>query len=158
MLTLLGRIYDRRGAYELALPLLHQAVALGRRTLGPSRELARSLNDLGVAQRAKADWNAARATLEEALSMRRKVLGGADKEVAVTESELGRVLLDQGHLDEAEAHFRSALAIRRKVLGPADHETATSMSDLGLLLREKGDLAGAALHTKEADKLEKGER
>jgi serine/threonine protein kinase/Flp pilus assembly protein TadD len=143
MLTLLGRIYERRGTHELALPLLYQAVALGRRTLGPSRELARSLNDLGVAQRAKAEWNVARATLEEALSMRRKVLGEAHPEVAVTESELGRVLLDQGHLPEAEAHFRKALTIRRKVLGPGDHETATSMSDLGALLREKGDLAGA---------------
>jgi serine/threonine protein kinase/Flp pilus assembly protein TadD len=143
MLTLLGRIYERRGAYELALPLLHQAVALCRRTLGTSRELARSLNDLGVAQRQKAEWDAARVTLEEALAMRRKVLGEAHPDVGVTESELGRVLFDQGRLDEAEAHFRKALAIRRKALGPADHETASSMSDLGLLLREKGDRAGA---------------
>jgi len=143
MLTLWGRIYERRGAYERALPLLHQAVALGRRTLGPSRELAQSLNDLGVAERQKAEWDAARVTLEEALAMRRQVLGAEHPEVAVTESELGRVLLDQGRLDEAEAHFRSALVLRRKVLGPADHDTATSMSDLGLLLREKGDLAGA---------------
>jgi eukaryotic-like serine/threonine-protein kinase len=143
MLTLLGRIYERRGAYEQALPLLGRAVALGRRSLGPSRELADSLNDLGVAQRHKAQWDTARATLEEALAMRRRFLGEEDPKVAVTHSELGRVLLDQGHMDEAEAHHRAALAIRRKVLGPADHETATSMSDLGLLLRDKGDRAGA---------------
>ncbi|HXU47020.1 MAG TPA: serine/threonine-protein kinase [Thermoanaerobaculia bacterium] len=143
MLTLLGRIYERRGAFEQALPLLEQAVALGRRTLGPSRELAQSLNDLGVAQDQKADLPAARATLEEALAMRRQVLGAEHPEVAVTESELGRVFLDQGRLGEAEAHFRTALAIREKALGPADHETATSMSDLGLLLRQKGDQTGA---------------
>ncbi|HEX7186451.1 MAG TPA: serine/threonine-protein kinase [Thermoanaerobaculia bacterium] len=143
MLTLLGRIYERRGAYEQALPLLDQAVALGRRTLGPSRELAQSLNDLGVALGQKAELDAARAALEEALAMRRKVLGEEHPEVAVSHSELGRTLFDQGRLGEAEAHFRSALAIRRKVLGPADHETATSMSDLGLLLRQKGDRAGA---------------
>ncbi len=159
MLTLLGRIYDRRGAHEQALALLRQAVALGRRTLGPSRELAQSLNDLGVAQRAMADWNAARATLEEALSMRRKVLGEAHPEVAVTESELGRVLLNQQHLAEAEAHFQKALELRRKVLGPADHDTATSMSDLGQLLREKGDLAGAEAlfrETLKVDRLTRG--
>jgi serine/threonine protein kinase/Tfp pilus assembly protein PilF len=143
MLTLLGRIYERRGAYEMALPLLGQAVGLGRRTLGPSRELAQSLNDLGVAQRRKAAWDAARTTLEEALGMRRKVLGAEHPDVAVTESELGRVLFDRGRLDEAEAHFRAALGIRRKALGSAHHETATSMSDLGLLLRDKGDRAGA---------------
>ncbi len=150
MLALLGRIYERRGAYERALPLLVQAVALGRRTLGPSRELARSLNDLGVAQGKKAQWDAARATLEEALAMRRRLLGAAHPEVAVTESELGRVLLDQGRLEEAEAHSRRALAIRRQALGPADHETATSMSDLGLLLRDKGDRAGAEALFREA--------
>jgi serine/threonine protein kinase/Tfp pilus assembly protein PilF len=142
MLTLLGRIYERRGAYGQALPLLDEAVALGR-VQGPSRALARSLNDLGVAQGKKAEWDAARATLEEALGMRRQVLGAAHPDVAVTESELGRVLFDQGRLDEAEAHFRSALEIRRQALGPADHETATSMSDLGLLLRDKGDRAAA---------------
>ncbi len=143
MLNLLGRIYVRRGAYEQALPLLEEAVALGRRTLGPSRELAQSLNDLGVAWRQKAQSDTARATLEEALAMRRQVLGDKHPEVAVTESELGRVLSDQGHLEEAEAHFRTALAIRTEALGPADHETATSRSDLGFLLRSKGDLAGA---------------
>lgn len=143
MLTLLGRIYQRRGDYDDAVPLLEQAVALGRRTLGPSRELAQSLNDLGAARTEKADLDAARAALEEALAMRRKILGEEHPDVAVTYSELGRVLSDQGHLAEAEARFRSALAIRRKVLGPDDHETGTSMSDLGLLLRQKGDRAGA---------------
>jgi len=143
MLNLLGRIYERRGAYERALPLLQEAVALGRQTLGPGRELAQSLNDLGVALGKRAELDAARATLEEALAMRRKVLGEGHPEAAVTHSELGRVLFDQGRLGEAEAHYRAALAIRRQALGPADHETATSMSDLGLLLREKGDRAGA---------------
>jgi serine/threonine protein kinase/Tfp pilus assembly protein PilF len=143
MLTLLGRIYERRGVYDFALPLLEEAVALGRRTLGPSRELAQSLNDLGVVRGQRAELVAARATLEEALAMRQRVLGAEHPDVAVTHSELGRVLLDQGRVSEAEAHCRSALAIRRKALGPADHETATSMSDLGLLLRQKGDRAGA---------------
>jgi serine/threonine protein kinase/Tfp pilus assembly protein PilF len=143
MLTLLGRIYERRGAYEQALPLLDQAVALGRRTLGPSRELGQSLNDLGVARRQKAELGPARALIAEALAMRRKILGEEHPEVAVSHSELGRTLMDLGLLGKAEAHFRSALAIRKKVLGPVDHETATSMSDLGLLLRQKGDRAGA---------------
>jgi eukaryotic-like serine/threonine-protein kinase len=143
MLTLLGRIYVRHGAYEQALPLLDQAVALGRRTLGPSRELAQSLNDLGVARGERGELDAAHAALEEALAMRRKLLGEEYPDVAISHSELGRTLFDQGRLDEAEARFRSALAIRRKVLGPAHHETATSMSDLGHLLRRKGDRAGA---------------
>ncbi|MFL6263055.1 MAG: tetratricopeptide repeat protein [Thermoanaerobaculia bacterium] len=143
MLTLLGRLYSRRGAYEQALPLLEQAVALGRRIHGPSRELAQSLNDLGAAYGERAELDASRAALEEALAMRRRILGEEHPDVAISHSELGRTLSDQGRLEEAEAHFRSALAIRRKVLGPVHHETATSMSDLGHLLRRKGDQAGA---------------
>jgi serine/threonine protein kinase len=143
MLTLLGRIYERRGAYDQALPLLEQAVALGRRTLGPSHELAQSLNDLGVVHGQRSELEASRAALEEALAMRRKILGEEHPDTAISHSELGRTLFDLGRLDEAEAHYRSALAIRLKALGPADHETATSMSDLGHLLEEKGDRAGA---------------
>ena len=89
--------YQRRGAYEQALPLLQEAVALGR-PLGPGRELAQSLNDLGVALGKRAKLDAAGATLEEALAMRRKVLGEGHQDAAVTSSELGRVLLDQGRL------------------------------------------------------------
>ncbi len=150
MLTLMGRIYERRGAYEQALPLLEEAVALGRRSVGPSLELAQSLTDLGVTQGQKANLVAARANLEEALAMRREFLGEEHPDVAIGHSELGRVLFDQGHLDEAEAEFRTALAIRRKILGPVHHETATSTSDLGLLLRFKGDRAGAETMFREA--------
>ncbi|MFL6197012.1 MAG: tetratricopeptide repeat protein [Thermoanaerobaculia bacterium] len=150
MLALLGRIYLRRGTYDKALPMLEQAVALGRRTVGPGRELAESLSDLGVARRQGSDLAAARAALESALAMRRKTLGDADPDVAISHSELGRVLSDLGLLDEAETHYRAALAIRRKVLGPADHETATSLSDLGLLLKKKGDQSGAETLLREA--------
>ncbi len=150
MLALLGRIYLRRGAAGRARPLLEEAVALGRRTVGPSRELARSLTDLGVALDAGARLDDARARLEEALAIERRVLGEEHPDTAVTHSELGRVFLDQGRLGDAEAHFRAALAIRRKVLGADDHETATSLSDLGLLLRDKGDWAGAETHFRAA--------
>jgi serine/threonine protein kinase/Flp pilus assembly protein TadD len=143
LLTVLGRILQRRGAYAQALPLLEQAVAIGRKTLGPGPELAQSLHDLGVTEGQGARLDAARITLEEALAMRRKFLGPQHPETAVSESELGRVLADQGRFVEAEIHCRLALAIRRKVLGPRDHETASSMNDLAHLLQHKGDRAEA---------------
>ncbi|HRC87090.1 MAG TPA: tetratricopeptide repeat protein, partial [Thermoanaerobaculia bacterium] len=150
MLTLLGRIYERRGDSGAAVPLLEDAVGLARKTLGPSPELAQGLNDLGVALGQRAELEAARTALEEALTLRQRFLGLEDPLVGVTESELGRTFLDQGRLEEAEAHFRAALAIRRKALGSAHHETATSMSDLGLLLRQKGDRAAAEALLREA--------
>lgn len=150
MLTLLGRIHERRGDYAAAVPLLEEAVALARKTVGPSPQLAQGLNDLGVAYGQRAELAAARTALEEALALRRRLLGAEHPLVAVSESELGRTFFDEGRFAEAEAHFRTALAIRRQALGSADHETATSMSDLGLLLRQRGDRAGAEALLREA--------
>ena len=56
MLTVMGRIYHRLGLDEKAQPLLEEAVAAGRRALGPEHErVARSLNELGVLLRDKGD-------------------------------------------------------------------------------------------------------
>jgi len=150
MLTLMGRIYERLGDRERAMPLLQEAVAAARRLFGPSPRLAQGLNDLGVLLAEKGDLAAAEPLLEEALGLRRKLLGDENPEVAVTLVELGRVYSDRGLLERAEPLFRDSLAIRRKALGPQHKETATSLSDLGLLLRQKGDLAGAETLLREA--------
>jgi hypothetical protein len=47
---------------------------------------------LGVARGQRAELDAARATLEEALAMRRKILGEEHPDVAISHSELGRTL------------------------------------------------------------------
>ena len=144
MLTVMGRVYQRLGVHDKALPLLEEALAVGRRVLGPEHEqLAQSLNDLGVLLDAKGDYAAAAPMLEQALGMRRKLLGNEHKDVAVTLVELGRVYSDQGFDGRAEPLFRESLAIRKKVLGEEDHETAVSQADLATLLLHRGDLAGA---------------
>jgi DNA-directed RNA polymerase specialized sigma24 family protein len=131
MLALLGRIYLRRGADERALPLLEEAVALGRRTLGPSRELARSLTDLGVALGQRARLDAARARLAEALAIERKVLGDAHPDVAVTHSELGRVCLDQGRPAAARALLLHALAVQQRSYAAGDRRLVVTQDLLG---------------------------
>jgi tetratricopeptide (TPR) repeat protein len=144
MLTVMGRIYHRLDLDDKAQPLLDEAVAAGRRALGPEHErIAQSLNELGVLLRDKGNVAAAGPVLEEALAMRRKLLGNEHKDVAVTLVELGRVYGDQGNDQRAEALFRESLTIRRKALGEEDHETAVSLSDLAHVLRRRGDLAGA---------------
>ena len=144
MFTVIGRTYERMGLRARALPLLEQAVAIGRRALGPEHvHLAQSLNDLGVLHRDDGNLVAAQPLLEESLAMRRRLLGAEDKDVAVTLVELGRVLDDAGRLDEAEQDFREALRIRRKLFGEEHRETATSKNELGLLLWRRGDLVNA---------------
>ena len=144
ILTVMGRIYRRLGVYDKAQPLLEQALVgrtpglrAGARASGPE------LNDLGVLLSERATTRHAARNLEQALSMRRKLLGPEHADVAITLVELGRVYQDQGFNERAEPLQREALAIRRKVLGDEHRETATSLSDLASVLRLNGDLAGA---------------
>jgi eukaryotic-like serine/threonine-protein kinase len=144
MFTVIGRTYARMGLHAKALPLLEQALAIGRRTFGSQHvRVAQSLNDLGALQREIGNPAAAEPLLVESLAVRRRLLGNEDKDVAVTLVELARVLKDRGRGPESEAPIREALAIRRKIFGDEHHETATSKNELALLLWERGDLAGA---------------
>jgi tetratricopeptide (TPR) repeat protein len=144
MLTVIGRVYQRLGLPDKAQPLLEDALAIGRRAVGPEHErVAQSLNDLGVLLRDKNDLAAAAPLLEQALDLRRRLRGREHEDVAVTLVELGRLYSDQGLPARAEPLYREALAIRRKVWGESHRETATSLGELALLLWQQGDLAGA---------------
>jgi eukaryotic-like serine/threonine-protein kinase len=140
MLNVIGRTYLRLNREDKARPLLEQALAVGRRSLGEHPRVARSLNDLGVLLREKGDYAAAQPYLEESLAMRRRLLGNEHADVAVTLVELGRLYADRGMPERAEPLFLESLAIRRKVLGEEDRETAVSLGQLGLLLWRRGDL------------------
>jgi serine/threonine protein kinase/Tfp pilus assembly protein PilF len=144
MLTVLGRIYRRLGAYDKARPMLEQALAIGRPAFAPnSAPLAQSLHDLGAMLTELGDYATAAKSLEEALRMRRQLLGPEHPQVAITLVELGRVYQDQGFNKRAEPLQREALAIRRKAFGDEHRDTATSLSDVASVLRLDGDLDGA---------------
>jgi serine/threonine protein kinase len=144
MFTAIGRTYTRMGVPAKALPLLEQALALGRRVFGSnSIRVAQSLNDLGVLQRQLGNLAAAEPLLVESLATRRRLLGNNNNDVAITLVELSRVLKDRGRSLESEAPSREALAIRKQVFGDEHRETATSKNDVALLLLDRGDLAEA---------------
>jgi serine/threonine protein kinase len=144
MLTVIGRTYERLGLIDKALPLLEQALAIGRRSFRlPDARVAQTLNDLGVLQRRLGNFTAAVPLLTESLAMRRAVVAGGDQDVAVTVSEYGRVLRDLGRIDEAERATREALALRLKLFGDEHWETATTKSDLGQLMMDRGEIPEA---------------
>ena len=144
MLSVIGRTYERLGAYDKALPLLEQALSIGRRALGTEDvRVAQSLNNLGVLHHDLGNYAAAEPLLRESLAIRRRLLGNQDKDVAVTLVYLARLLRERGRSDEAEAPTREALAIRQAIFGDEHRETATSKNDLASLLRDRGDLEGA---------------
>lgn len=144
MFTVIGRTFERMGLHDKALPLLEQALVLGRGAFGTDHEkIGQSLNDLGVLQRQMGKLPESQALLEEGLAMRRRLFGNVHKDVAVTLVELGRTLEDRGLGTAAEPLVREALAIRQQVFGDEHRETATSKNELALLLRDQGDLDGA---------------
>jgi tetratricopeptide (TPR) repeat protein len=143
LMTAIGRVYQRLGAYEKAGPLLEQAVAHGRASGTDTAGFAQALNDFGVLRRERADLKVATPLLEESLAMRRRLFGAEHKDIAVTLVELGRAYEDAGVPDRAEPLFREALDMRERLFGDAHKETATSKSALALLLWRRGNLAGA---------------
>jgi tetratricopeptide (TPR) repeat protein len=144
MLTLIGRTYERMGLQPKALPLLEEALAIGRRSFaGDHVRVAQSLNDLGVLHRTVGNLPEAETLLRESLAMRRRVIGPRTAEVAVTLVELARVLIDRGQTAEAESLAREALAIRKEVFGDEHRETATSKNELGVQLLRRGEVAEA---------------
>ena len=144
ILTILGRLYRRFGAFDKAQHLLEQALESGRKVFGPEHvRVAQTLNDLGALLIERADYANAERRLEQALAMRRKLLGSEHADVAVTLVELGRIYQDLGFTERAEPLLREALAIRRKALGDDHRETAVSLSAVASVLRLRGDLAGA---------------
>ena len=144
MLTVIGRVYQRLGVDDKAQSLLEEALAIGRH--GPENEaLAETLNDLGVLRRDKGDFRSSAQLLEQALSIRRRLLGSEHQDVAVTASELGRVSRNLGDAVRAERLTAEALRIRRAVYGEDHPETATTENDLALVLLEQGKLADAEM-------------
>lgn len=151
MSIVIGRTYQRLGAYDRAQALLDEALSIARGIAGPDHVLvARALNDLGALNIERGNYPVATKFLEEALGMRRRLLGNEHADVAATLVELGRVYTFQGAPRPVEPLFSEALAIRRTVLGDAHKDTASSKSDLGLALYRKGDLARAEVLFRQA--------
>ena len=144
ILTVLGGVYRRMGAYDQAQRLLEQALASGELAFGAEHlRLAQTLTELGALLTEKGDYVAAARSVERSLEMRRHLLGSEHSDVASTMVQLGRLYQDRGLNQRAEPLQREALAIRRRLLGDEDWVTAVSLSDLGSVLRLKGDLDGA---------------
>jgi serine/threonine protein kinase/Flp pilus assembly protein TadD len=144
MLDVVGRVYRELGAYDRALPVLEQALALRRAAFGERHPAtAESLHHLGEALYAQGRYDAAEPLYRRALAVQRALLGEPHPDLARTLASLGHLLQDRGDYAGAERATREALAMRRAFFGAEHPDVAESLSSLAFQLQLQGRPAEA---------------
>jgi len=105
------------------------------------QSLATTLNDLGLI-------DAASAPQEEALNIRRRLLGEEHRDTLGSTISKGLLLLSQGELAEAEFSFRQAHETALRVLGEDDPVTLSALGSLGVVLHNEGRLKEAEVYSR----------
>jgi CHAT domain-containing protein len=144
-----GRYREAQDPWGQALELFQKLYPKATHPNG-HRDLATSLNDLGIVQYSLGDYAAAQKSHEEALAIRRKVLFKDHPDIAVSLNNLGNVQADLRDYEGARKSYEEALAITRKAL-PKDHpDIARSLINLGSMLVDLRDYAAARQSFEEA--------
>ncbi|MBL8878007.1 MAG: tetratricopeptide repeat protein [Phycisphaerales bacterium] len=105
--------------------------------------LADTLLALGLLDRAAAPQ-------EEALGIRRRMLGDEHPSTLTSINNMGALLQAQGKPDQAEPYYLEALNQRRRVLGEEHPSTLSSINNMGYVLQARGKLAEAESYFREA--------
>lgn len=99
--------------------------------------------ELGLLDRATGPQN-------EALEIRRRLLGEEHRDTLSSIGEMGILLKDQGKLAEAEPHYRAALEGFRRLLGDEHPDSLGARNNMAYLFGRLGNLADAEMHYREA--------
>ncbi len=152
MRTTIGEVYFALGQYAKAEAMHREAVNVRRKLDGNANllDLARSLDDLGVALEIQTKEPEAISVHREALAIRRKLLGNEHPDVARSLSHLGDALDASYKLDEAEVTVREAVAMQRKLLGNENLDLAQSLTILANILKRNGKSAEGETTSREA--------
>jgi eukaryotic-like serine/threonine-protein kinase len=136
--SLLGKLYLEIGNYDQAEKMYRAALTINRKLFNPeSREVAASLDNLGVALRNEDKMPEAESVHQEALAIRRRLLGSENADVAASINDLAIVFRHEGRKTEAEALTREALGIRRKLFGDDSLEVADTLHNLSVVLGDE---------------------
>ncbi len=132
LLESMGIVYRSLGLYDLAEPLLKEAVDSSARAHGELHpEVATHLVRLAGLLIQQGRSEEARPHLERALSIQERVLDPGDPERARTLNNLGAAHRAAGRDAEALPYFEQALALRDATLDPDDPDLARSLINLG---------------------------
>jgi len=124
--------------YDEAAGLFERSVALWR-GLDEPLELATALTGYGAVLLEQGDYEASTEAHDEALAVRRRVLGDDHPKVAESLSHLCWLLQTQGRYAEAEPRCREALTIRETAYGESHVLVGHSLLMLGEVRAKQGD-------------------
>ncbi|MBX7115440.1 MAG: tetratricopeptide repeat protein [Myxococcaceae bacterium] len=132
----------------------HQWEALARaaaRRVPKDLELESELaSDSGQVALADGRYEAALASFQRALALKKQLRGEEDPEVASTLANVGTALARLLRIPEAIAVYEDALNLQLRSLGPDHPNTAQSMNNLAVIYRREGRLAEALTLTERA--------
>ena len=148
-MTDLAAIMDAQGQYEDAESLFRAGLEIDRKGAAWQR-VATDLHNLSVTLWRRGEYGKALPLAEEALALRRRLLGEEHTDVASTLLVLASILSASGEYDRAEQIYRECLAMRRKLLGDGHPHVAITLNNLGLLLQARGRLEEAEQSLREA--------
>jgi eukaryotic-like serine/threonine-protein kinase len=158
LMGVMGQAYRNLGLYEEADPLLARAAELRRQAEGDRDDeaaLATALLQLGELRLDQRRLGEAEALYNEALEIRRRVLGPEHLEVAEALRNLSSLRHLQGDMGAAEQLARRVVEVRRRLLGEDDVRVAHALTDLGRVHLFQGDLEAAEENLETAVELQR---
>lgn len=146
----LGVVLTAVGRTDEAKQVLERGLAT-RRSLSPDEdEVAATLHNLGLAQSAAGDFDAALKSFAEALALREKRGGKQRSAYQATLAGYGTVLGRAGRTQEAIVVLTENLALVEQLFGEDVESAANANNELGSVLHDAGRFRDAADHYRES--------
>ncbi|WP_394821722.1 protein kinase domain-containing protein [Pendulispora albinea] len=146
----LGMAYLDDAQPEVALPLLRRSYAMDTPN---SRGSATSLSGIARAEEALGHLEAARAVLDEALTLNRRLAGPGDPSTILYGVRLGRILRKQHRERDAQQLCAELLDAGERTLGPRGVYVALALSCVGESYEQLGRFSEALAALERAEKL-----
>ena len=132
----LALVHKEQKRYDEAKTLLDRAIVLATagEDRGKNADHGTALSNLGDVYASQSQHTQAKAAFEQALTLRKEVLGPQHPHVAETLGNLANSLSALGLFDEALAHYDQALVIYRLEYGATDNRTTRTMANKAMAL------------------------
>jgi CHAT domain-containing protein/Tfp pilus assembly protein PilF len=132
-------LYEQ-GAYQQALPLVEEALAIREQELGENApDIASSLNNLAALHHALGNYDRAAPLFQRLMTITADVSGVDSLEYALVLNNLAEVYRMQGDYVQSEELHLKSIAIREKLLSADNPMLAVSYNNLAELYRAQGN-------------------